>query len=182
MLKDALTQLSETPPRCFNVGQCNKLIHSLEIRLGLPAGKDFFRIGLANARLRELSAKLAAAAAPATPETQLAKSARLATETRQLLARSAALTTPAGSPPADPTGPVEISATTLAALSNVVFGTSAAESYEGQRLQFSAAGLTVPNLQATPPNPNYTPNFSGLARAVRADRQAKIAAFFTPKH
>jgi hypothetical protein len=163
MLTDALKTLSETPPRCFNVGRCNKLIHSLEIRLGLPAGKDFFRIGLANARLRELSAKLAAAAAPATkaPTAPLAKSV-------------------AANP--GPTAPAEIAPATLAALCLAIYGTDAETSFEGQRQQLTRSGLAVPGLAPAPENPNYTVKFVGFARAVRAERQSKVSAFFNPKH
>jgi 2'-5' RNA ligase len=67
---------------------------------------------------------------------------------------------------------------TLTALSKTVFGSDGAENYEGQRLQFSRAGLSVPGLVASPENPHYTVKFVGLARSVRADRQAKVLQFF----
>ena len=78
-----------------------------------------------------------------------------------------------------PTGTDTITPPTLSALSKAVFGTDAATGFEAQRKQFTQAGLTVPGLEPAPANPHFTPNFSGLARTVRADRQAKIAAFFS---
>ena len=185
-LSDSIAVLAATaPPRSkpiFNSRECLAAIHALENRLGLPPSKDHHRIGFLNARLRELSAKLAAAAAPATPETQLAKSARLAAETRQLLDRSAALAAPVAAAANAPAAPVEIAPATLAALSTHVFGTNAASDYEAQRVQFTRAGLTVPGLQPAPENPNFVVKFVGFARTIRSDRQAKVSAFFTPKH
>ena len=70
----------------------------------------------------------------------------------------------------------------LTALAKAVFGTDAEETFEAQRLQFTRAGLSVPGLTPAPDNPHYTARFVGLARSVRADRQAKIDAFFNPKH
>jgi hypothetical protein len=187
MISDTIAVLERTAPPplgkpIFNSRECNAAIHALENRLGLPPSKDHHRIGLLNARLKEL--QLAAGAAPATPETQLAKSARLAAETRQILAHSATLTAPVAAAANAPAAPVEIAPAVLAACAQAVFGTSAAESYEGQRLQFTRAGLTVPGLQPAPENRHFTPSFTGLSRSVRGDRQEKINAFFTssPKH
>jgi hypothetical protein len=188
-LSDSLEVLAATPPRklIFNIGVANRRIKELETQLGLPSGKSFFNVGKANARIRELEAKLAQPAA--APETQLAKSARLVAETRQLLAQSAALKTPAT--PAAPkaelatsgaTGADKIEAATLTALSQAVFGTDVASTFEAQRLRFTRAGLTVPGLAPAAANPNYTVQFVGFARTIRADRQQKIDNFFNPKH
>jgi hypothetical protein len=81
---------------------------------------------------------------------------------------------------APPAGPVEIATTALAACAKAVFGTDAASTFEGQRLQFSRAGLSVPKLK--PSAENYTPPSSALGAACRSARQEKINTFFTVKH
>ena len=122
--------------------------------LGVPHGEDYFNVGKANRRIREL-------------ETKLAKP-------------TAAQATPAAHP-ASPTVPASIEPDTLSALTVHIFGPGAASDYEGQRLAFTRAGLSVPNLAPSPPNPNFTPKFTGINRAVRGARQERVNAFFAKK-
>jgi hypothetical protein len=163
-LSDSIAVLAATtPPRSkpiFNVGKANARIRELEGQVGLPPGRDFFNVGKANARVKELERKLTAAA-PASP----------AAPGRTCLVVPANYT-------AGPTAPVEIAPATLTALARTIYGTDAETNFEAQRKQFTQSGLVVPGLTPAAANPHYTPPFVGLARAVRADRQSKISAFF----
>jgi hypothetical protein len=153
-----------TPPKrkaIFNVGKANARIKELETQLGLPPGRDFFNVGKANARIRELEAQLSQPAPVAQP------------------AQSVAAVQPAA-PPAVMSSDT-ISASTLTALCRAIYGIDAETNFEAQRKRLTQSGLVVPGLTPAAANPHFTQRFVGIARSVRADRQAKIDAFFTNK-
>jgi hypothetical protein len=137
-----------------------------------PPRKLIFNVGVANRRIAELEAQLGLPSGK-----DFFNIGKANARVKELEAKLAGLATLFAAQPAS-----VAPAATLAACAKAVFDTDAAETFEGQRLQFTRAGLTVPGLEPAPDNPHYTPRFVGLARAVRADRQAKINAFFKPTH
>jgi hypothetical protein len=160
-LEKSIARLSATPPppanmKFHNITRANARIVELESQVGAKHGKFIYNIGMANARISQLEemAGLPKAAAP-----------------KPLNADSGILESPVGSAQAAQIAPV-----TLAALAREIYGGEAAETFEGQRTQFTRSGLEVPGL--APAKLSYTPQFSGLARTVRADRQGKVDLFF----
>jgi hypothetical protein len=137
-----------------------------------PPRKLIFNVGVANRRINELEARLGLPSGK-----DFFNIGKANARVKELEAKLAGLKTLFAAQPASvaPAAP-------LTALAKAVFGTDAEETFEAQRLQFTRAGLSVPGLTPAPDNPHYTARFVGLARSVRADRQAKIDAFFNPKH
>ena len=149
--------LAATPPppaarKYHSFRDASRRIAELETSLGLPAGQTIYNIGAANRRVAELEHFAAIKTAPVA------------------LQSAPVATSPATPPP--------IAEVTLAALAKQVFKVDAKGDFASLQKQFTDAGLSVPGLTPAPPNPNFTPIFTGLARAVRGARQEKINKFF----
>src|ERR1035437_774412 len=180
--------LAETPPPAkfiFNIGKANARLRELTAQIGLPDEK-IFNAKQANARIVELEKKLASLPAPrpaAEPPSTGRNLQSIEEIERKIVANDISIaqtkehcatiekriTELKNSP---------VSAVTLIAVAKNVFGTGAKGDFVSLQKQFTDAGLSVPGLTPAPPNPNFTQNFSGLARTVRADRQLKINKFF----
>jgi len=162
-----------------NIVAANRKIKKLCASLGRPPGDPVWNIGKAHALIEKLEAQLApnAKVRPHTVKPiTLKASLEILAATPPPHYSAAALATP----PPPPATAVEtgLAPWKLATLAAHIFGNSAAADFEGQRRQFTDAGLLVPGMAPAATNPHFKVTFTGLARTVRADRQDKIAAFF----
>jgi uncharacterized coiled-coil protein SlyX len=187
MIKDSIAILAATPPAkfIFHIGKANARLRELTAQLGLPAEK-IYNAKQANARIVELEKTLASLPAPrpaAEPPPAAGSLQSIKELDRKIVATDIALAQATEHCAGIEKRMAElktsqIAEVTLAALAKDVFKTDAKSDFASLQKQFTDAGLSVPGLAPAPPNPHFTPKFTGLARSVRADRQLKINKFF----